>query len=133
MDQVLKRPAFGANDTGCPPILPDTCRCEMPEQSLWRHRPRKTPAPARALIARVVLVVLWLAASAAFAWTLYRVLSVEAPTVLQLVFLVLSTLCFSWVAAGSVSALIGFVTLATTRSIDTLQLPPARLPPNTRT
>jgi membrane glycosyltransferase len=129
----VKRTSIGGKDTECQPILPDTCRCVMPEQSLWTDRLRGSRVPARAFIARVVLVVLWLAASAAFALTLYRVLTVQAPTVLQLVFLVLSTLCFSWVAAGSVSALIGFVALATTRSIDTLQLPPARLPPNTRT
>ena len=129
----MKHPAVVGNDTECLPILPDTSRCEMPEQSFWRYRPRNSRVPARALLARVVLVVLWLIASAAFAWTLYRVLSVEAPTVLQLVFLVLSTLCFGWVAAGSVSALIGFISLATTRCIDTLELPPERPSPLTRT
>ncbi len=129
----MKRPGVAECDTECRPILPDTCRCEMPEQSLWRQRPGKSRAPARTLVARVVLLVLWIAATGAFAWTLYRVLSVQAPTGLQLVFLVLSTLCFSWVAAGSVSALIGFAALMTTRTIDTLLLPPANVPLHTRT
>jgi membrane glycosyltransferase len=131
MDQGLKHPAV--LETEYRSFLPEPCRCEMPEQSLWNHRPQQSRAPVRTMIARVALIVLWLAATAAFGWTLYRVLSVEMPTALQLVFLVLSTLCFAWVAAGSVSALIGFAALAFTRSIDTIELPPARVPPQSRT
>ena len=127
----MKHPAV--SETEYRSVLPEPRRCEMPEQSLWHHRPRQSRVPARTIIARLALVVLWLAATAAFAWTLYRVLSVEMPTVLQLVFLVLSTLCFAWVAAGSVSALIGFAALAFTRSIDTVILPPVRVPSQSRT
>jgi membrane glycosyltransferase len=127
----LKHPAV--SETEYPSILPDPCHCEMPEQSLWSHRPRQSHTQARTYIARGALFVLWLAASGAFAWTLYRVLSVEMPTMLQLVFLVVSTLCFAWVAAGSVSAIIGFIALWATRRIDTLELPPARVPSQSRT
>lgn len=133
MDKGLNGPEAGKTGPECPPILPTASRCEMPEQSLRKHRPRRSHTPARAVIARGALVVLWLAVLAAFAWTLYRVLSVETPTSLQLVFLVLSTLCFGWVAAGSVSALVGFVWLGAVRNIDTLKLPPARLPSRGRT
>jgi membrane glycosyltransferase len=133
MDQGLKRPPVGESESGFPSIVPDPCRCEMPEQALWNQRPRGSRTPAGARLARAALIILWLGASAAFACTLYRVLSVETPTVLQLVFLALSTLCFAWVAIGSVSALVGFVALANARSIDTLDLPPSRLPSHART
>ena len=131
MEQGLKHAAV--SDTEYRSVLPEPCRCEMPEQSLWNLRPRQPRVSARTIVARVALTGLWLAATAAFAWTLYRVLSVEMPTVLQLVFLVLSTLCFAWVAAGSVSALIGFAALTFSRSIDTIELPPARVPSKSRT
>jgi membrane glycosyltransferase len=133
MDQGLKRPPVGELESEFPSIVPDACRCEMPEQAFWSDRPRRSRTPAGVRLARAALIVLWFATTAAFAWTFYRVLSVETPTVLQLVFLVLSTLCFAWVALGSVSALIGFVALASKGSIDTLKLPPTRLPSCTRT
>lgn len=123
MDQRLSHPPAGALEPRIESILPDQRRCEMPEQALWSDRPCGARPCARARVARAALVVLWASATAAFAWTLYRVMSVEAPTALQIVFLVLSTLCFAWVAIGSVSALVGFITLLWTRSPDTLQLP----------
>jgi membrane glycosyltransferase len=99
---------------------------------LWNRggRPR---APTRTRLARFGLVIVWSAAVAAFAWTLYRVLSVETPTTLQVVFLGLSTICFGWISLGSASAFVGFVTLASTRRIDTLELPEPRLPTQART
>ncbi len=133
MDEGLKRRAVKASESSFPPILPESCRCEMPEQMLWRDRSRQSPTPARVLVARAAVTIIWLTASAAFGWTLYRVLSVETPTVLQLAFLALSTLCFAWVAAGSASALVGFVALASTGTVDTLRLPPPRLTSPART
>src|SRR5262245_31907970 len=103
MDQGLKGPAVEELQSGLTSIVPDACRCEMPEQTLWNGRPPRSRTRAGVHVARAALMVLWLAACAGFAWTLYRVLSVETPTVLQVVFLVLSTLCFAWVAIGSVS------------------------------
>jgi membrane glycosyltransferase len=60
-------------------------------------------------------------------------LSVETPSYLQLAFLALSTLCFAWVAIGSVTALIGFVCLWSGRGIDSIELPVTGLPLRTRT
>lgn len=133
MDQGLTRSPVAESGLAFPAIVPDPCRCDMPEQSLWEHHRTRSLTPVRVRIARAALVVLWFVTSAAFAWTLYRVLSIETPTVLQLVFLVLSTLCFAWVAGGSVSALVGFVALTGRPSPDTLELPPSRLPSHART
>jgi membrane glycosyltransferase len=121
MDQRLKRPAVEALEPAFVPIVPESCPCEMPEQALWERRSR---TPARVHVARAALTIVWLTATAAFFWILYRVLSVETPTVLQLAFLLLSTLCFAWVAIGSASALVGFVVLSSTRRADSLDLPP---------
>src|SRR5689334_10386342 len=81
-------------------------RLEMPDQVLWPHRGVRTRTPRPVRVARAVLAATWALATGAFAWTLYRVLSVEQPTILQWVFLIVSTLCFAWVAVGSASALI---------------------------
>ena len=105
----------------------------MPEQAFWAPPRGNERALTRVRAARAALILLWASASAAFAWTLYRVLSVESPTVLQLVFWCLSTLCFAWVAVGSASALIGFVCLLLRPSTDTLELPAARREAGART
>jgi membrane glycosyltransferase len=107
--------------------------CDMPEQVLWPGRTTRQRLATRVRSARLALVVLWLLVTASFAWTLYRVLSVDSPTALQLVFLVLSTLCFAWVAIGSASALLGYLGLLTMRKADTLELPPHPALPQGRT
>jgi membrane glycosyltransferase len=132
MDQGLKRPAVAELESGFPSIVPEPFPCEMPEQAFWDPRPRRSAAPTRVRYARTAVVILWLTASVAFTFTLYRVLSIETPTVLQIVFLVLSTLCFAWVAAGSVSALVGFVALLSTPTPDTIVLSPPRLQSRSR-
>ncbi len=132
MDQGLKRPAVAELESGFPSIVPEPFPCEMPEQAFWDPRPRRSAAPTRVRYARTAVVILWLTASVAFTFTLYRVLSIETPTVLQIVFLVLSTLCFAWVAAGSVSALVGFVALLSTPTPDTIVLPPPHLQSRSR-
>ncbi len=76
----------------------------MPEQLLWRDRALIGRSRWHLRLARLALAVLWVLGITAFAWTLYRVLSVEAPTQLQLVFWVLSTICFAWVSIGAVTA-----------------------------
>jgi membrane glycosyltransferase len=105
----------------------------MPEQVLWPERRKEARARKRVHAARSALLLLWAAGSAAFAWTLYQVLSVETPTVLQLVFWCLSTACFAWVAVGSASAVIGFIALLLQRSSDTLELPPPQAAQRART
>jgi membrane glycosyltransferase len=106
---------------------------EMPDQVLWPQRRGRVRAPRPVRIARAILVATWSLATGAFAWTLYRVLSVEQPTLLQWVFLLVSTLCFAWVAVGSASALIGFAFLLWQRGRDALRLPSTPAPPRERT
>ena len=113
-------------------LVPDELGCEMPEQSLW-HFESHPRTSGHTRLARCGVVTIWFAAVVAFAWTLYQVLSLETPTMLQLVFLGLSTLCFAWVSFGSASALIGFISLAAAPRIDTIELPKARLPTQSRT
>jgi membrane glycosyltransferase len=95
----------------------------MPDQVFWRKRRERGRIGPRVRVARWALFTLWMVSTSVFACTLYRVLSVESPTVLQLAFLALSTMCFAWVAVGSSTALIGFIWLALARSADTLALP----------
>lgn len=114
-------------------LVPAQSRCEMPEQVLWTNRRDGSRAARRVLFARIALVVFWALGTCAFAWTLYRVLSVEPPTVLQLVFLVLSTVCFAWVSVGSVTAILGLIALLSARGPDTLVLPVSTSLPRTRT
>ncbi len=82
----------------------------MPAQPLWKERERR-PTAWNTLWARLALVLLVSASTAAFGVTLYKVLAVETPTVLQIVFLALCTVCFFWISIGSSSAVIGFVSL----------------------
>ena len=106
-------------------MVPALSQCEMPEQILWPDGSTKSSTKTRVRGARLALVLLWTLATAAFGWTLYAVLSVEDPTYLQLAFWLLSTVCFAWVAIGSASALIGFISLFMFRNADTIELPPA--------
>jgi membrane glycosyltransferase len=124
MDEGLK--AAGVTTLPARPesVVPEESPCAMPEQVLWPERRKEVRARKGVHAARSALLLLWSVGSAAFAWTLYQVLSVETPTVLQLVFWCLSTACFAWVAVGSASAVIGFVLLMLQRTSDTLELPP---------
>src|SRR5262245_283641 len=112
-------------------VPPDEPHLEMPDQVLWPQRRDFMRAPRPVRLARLALLATWAFATGAFAWTLYRVLSVEQPTILQWMFLIVSTLCFAWVAIGSASALIGFAVLLWQRGRDTLPSTPA--PPHGRT
>jgi len=105
----------------------------MPDQTFWPDRSASSADRIGVRIARLLFALVWGGAVIAFAWTLYRVLSVEEPTTLQLVFWVLSTVCFAWVSTGSIIAVLGFGSLLLSRSIDTLDLPPALPLPRTRT
>jgi membrane glycosyltransferase len=94
----------------------------MPDQVFWPKRHARGRLALRVRVARWTFFALWTAGTSAFAWTLYRVLSVASPTVLQLAFLALCTICFAWVAVGSSTALVGIIWLALGRSTDTLSL-----------
>ena len=133
MDKGLTPAGIGDLPAARDALVPKDSPRPMPEQVFWTDRRKAWRPHARVQLARWALVGLWGLASAAFAWTLYRVLSVETPTVLQLLFWCLSTACFAWVAVGSASALIGFVCLILRKTTDTLVLPAPRPPVGGRT
>ena len=66
--------------------------------------------------------------TAAFAYELYGVLAVEQATPLQLLFLILSTIAFGWIALGSLNAALGFIPLFGGEKADTIDLPPPGAP-----
>jgi membrane glycosyltransferase len=133
MDEGLKAAAVTSLPAQPKSVVPEESPCLMPEQVLWPERRMEARARKRVHAARSALLLLWSAGSLAFAFTLYQVLSVETPTVLQLVFWCLSTACFAWVAVGSASAVIGFVVLMLQRTSDTLELPPPEAATRART
>ena len=71
--------------------------------------------------------------TAAFAYELYGVLAVEQATPLQLLFLILSTIAFGWIALGSLNAALGFIPLFGGEKADTIDLPPPGAPLEART
>jgi membrane glycosyltransferase len=63
--------------------------------------------------------------TAAFAYELYQVLAYVQMTPIQLIFLILSTISFGWIAFGSLSAAMGFLPLFAGETADTIAIPPA--------
>jgi membrane glycosyltransferase len=109
MDQRVDDPVSRRREAPALSMLPARDGLAMPAQVLWPERGRPDRRAVR--FARLAMLALVVAGTTAFAVVLYQVLSVQSPTVLQLVFLVASTLCFAWIMIGSASALLGFVTL----------------------
>ena len=101
-EQPLDMPA---QDFGAPPCP----RAQAETQVHWATR--------AALIAGTLLL------TAGFARELYAVLSFVQITPLQIVFLVLSTAAFGWIALGSLSAAIGLMPLFAGERPDTLEIP----------
>lgn len=96
-------------------LLPDAHRIPMPDQ------PLEAPKHDRASqwdvsLARLAVLALVAGSTAIFAVVLYQVLSVDQPTPVQLVFLVLCTLCFAWISIGAASAVVGFASLVLART-----------------
>jgi len=79
--------------------------------------------PARAALAAGTVLL-----TIGFAYELYLVLSFVRITPVQIVFLILSTLAFAWIALGSLSAAIGLMPLFAGERTDTLEIPPATEP-----
>ncbi len=71
--------------------------------------------------------------TAAFGSELYSAMAGAQITPLQVVFLVLSTVAFGWVAFGTMSAVLGFLVLLAGERPDTIPVPSAETPLKTRT
>lgn len=129
--ELSAQPARDASD---PALLPAQAPLAMPEQdfSVEPTVERKGPA-VQVLGMRVALFGGAALATFAFAYELHRVLSVIGMTPLQIVFLVLSTMAFGWIALGSLSAALGFVSLAAGDRPDNIELPDVHGPLGART
>src|SRR5262245_13548056 len=84
-----------------------------------------TRAAPGVVISRAVLFAAAALLTAGFAYELYAVLAFVHITPIQIVFLVLCTLAFGWIALGSLSAAMGFLPLFAGERADSLVLPPA--------
>ncbi len=112
--------------------LPGEAPLEMPDQDFAKrgHARRVRRGywiPRAALFAGTFII------TAAFAYELYGVLGLEQLTPIQLLFLVLSTIAFGWIALGSLSAALGFLPLFSGEKVDTIDLPPAEAALTART
>lgn len=84
-------------------------------------------------VTRVALAAGALLLTIGFARELYAVLSFVQITPIQIVFLVLSTLAFGWIALGSLSATIGLMPLFAGERPDTMAVPASDEPLRQRT
>ncbi len=109
-------------DASSPELLPAEVPLEMPDQDFKARgaKPRRRPGnwiPRAAVFTGAGLL------TSAFAYELYGVLAVEQATPLQVLFLVLSTIAFGWIALGSLNAALGFIPLFGGEKADTIDLP----------
>ena len=74
-----------------------------------------------------------LRADGAFAHELFSILSFVVMTPMQVLFLILSTIAFGWIALGSLSAALGFLPLFAGEKADTIEPPVPSLPLEPRT
>ena len=113
-------------DASSPVLLGPEAPLQMPEQDFGVRLPRRLQDGRRALwTSRAAVFAGAVLLTAAFGYELYGVLGFIKITPFQLVFLVLSTLAFGWIAFGSLNAAMGFLPLFAGEPTDTLELPPA--------
>ncbi|MFA5897948.1 MAG: glucans biosynthesis glucosyltransferase MdoH [Hyphomicrobium sp.] len=109
-------------DVSSPELLPPEVPLEMPDQD-FKARGAK-PRPRRGYwVPRAAVFTGAALLTGAFAGELYSVLAVEQATPLQVLFLILSTIAFGWIAIGSLNAALGFIPLFGGEKADTIDLP----------
>ena len=95
----------------------------MPEQDFSKRIPLAKERRRRGYwVPRAAVVFGTALLTAAFAYELYGVLSFAQMTPMQVVFLVLSTLAFGWIALGTLSAAMGFLPLFAGEKADTIDV-----------
>ena len=110
-------------DASSPELLPTEAPLEMPDQD-FKARGAANPRRRRGYwIPRAAVFTGAGLLTAAFAHELYGVLAVEQATPLQVLFLILSTIAFGWIALGSLNAALGFIPLFGGEKADTIDLP----------
>lgn len=132
--QSTELTAQTARDASDPASLPPLTPMSMPEQDFSAEPTVQRKGPAvQVLGMRVALFGGAALSTFAFAYELHRASSVIGMTPLQIVFLVLSTMAFGWIALGSLSAALGFVSLAAAIAPTSIQLPDVNGPLTART
>jgi len=128
-------PTLSAKDASDPSLIGAEQPLAMPEQDFTRPSAGAVPRRLRpaSWVAKAAIAFGAVLLTAAFASELYNVLAFVRMTPIQLVFLVLSTLAFGWIALGSLSAAIGFLPLFAGEVADTIDIPPAAGPLTART
>jgi membrane glycosyltransferase len=124
MDQSMSKLTVVGSDAGCPGFLPSEAPLDMPDQDFAKREGLERRARRGYWIPRAALFAGTLVLTAAFGYELYGVLGLEQLTPIQLLFLVLSTIAFGWVALGSLGAVLGFLPLFSGEKVDTIDLPP---------
>ena len=119
-------------DASSPELLPPEVPLDMPDQDFKARgaKPRQRRGywvPRAAVFTGAALL------TGAFAHELYGVLAVEQATPLQVLFLILSTIAFGWIAIGSLNAALGFIPLFGGEKADTIDLPQPGAPLTART
>jgi membrane glycosyltransferase len=111
-------------DASSPELLPSEAPLEMPDQDFGKRGARARRARRGYWIPRAALFAGAFVLTAAFGYELYGVLGLEQLTPIQLLFLVLSTIAFGWIALGTLSSALGFLPLFSGEKVDTIELPP---------
>jgi membrane glycosyltransferase len=111
-------------DASSPDLLPLEAPLDMPDQDFAKRAARVQRVRRGYWIPRAALFAGTLVLTGAFGYELYGVLGLEQLTPIQLLFLVLSTIAFGWIALGSLSAVLGFLPLFSGEKVDTIDLPP---------
>jgi hypothetical protein len=120
-------------DASSPELLPREAPLDMPDQDFGKRGGGAHRARRGYWIPRAALFAGSLVLTAAFGYELYGVLGLEQLTPIQLLFLVLSTIAFGWIAIGSLNAALGFLPLFAGEKVDTIELPSPEGPLTTRT
>jgi membrane glycosyltransferase len=120
-------------DASDPALLGPDAPLAMPQQDFGKKPARLWPKQRGAWIPRAALFFGAALMTAAFAHELYGVLSFVQLTPIQLLFLVLSTMSFAWIAVGTLSAAMGFLPLFADEKADNIDVPSADGPLSQRT
>ena len=131
MNQIQESAKFtDVGDGDIRPVLPPEQPLSMPVQDFWQRAAcKKMPAGETdgrtwtTLFTRIGTAGFTLVVTAAFAWGLHGALSSVTTALLLAVLIILSSVCFAWVAFGSATALAGVFGIVRSGGFDTLELP----------
>ncbi len=137
LDKPISRQHLEAPETIAPmlPSVPNEKPVSMPMQDLkqWDGQAGQTARHPTAWLRRTVLFTASLALTAAASWEMYRVLSVNGLTALQIALLIAFTINFVWIALPFVSSIAGFITLWCGHAVSGLKIPPLQQTPRLHT